>query len=62
MLLKTESSESTVEDPFSSEDIIDNPEATPGKNLEKALDSLILITKSTESSDNDTSLTERVSV
>ena len=50
--LKTESSEPT-EDPFSSEDIIDDPEATPGKNLEKALDSLILITKSAESPDND---------
>ena len=58
--LKTESSESTAEDPFSSEDIIDNPEATPGKNLEKALDSLILITKSTESSDNDTSPTDEL--
>ena len=51
--LKTESSEPT-EDPFSSEDIIDDPEATPGKNLEKALDSLILITKGAESAnDND---------
>ena len=51
--LKTESSEPT-EDPFSSEDIIDDPEATPGKNLEKALDSLILITKDAESAnDND---------
>ena len=53
--LKTESSQSAAEDPFSSEDIIDNPEATPGKDLEKALDSLILITKGTEPSDNDTS-------
>ena len=54
--LKTESSEPT-EDPFSSEDIIDNPEATPGKNLEKALDSLILITKGAESADdNDTTV------
>ena len=50
--LKTESSEPT-EDPFSSEDIIDNPEATPGKNLEKALDSLILITKGAESADDN---------
>lgn len=50
--LKTESSEPT-EDPFTSEDIIDNPDATPGKNLEKALDSLILITKNAESDDND---------
>lgn len=45
--LKTESSEPT-EDPFSSEDIIDNPEATTGKDLEKALDSLILKTKGAE--------------
>lgn len=50
--LKTESSEPT-EDPFSSEDIIDNPDANPGKNLEKALDSLILITKDAESPGED---------
>ena len=50
--LKTESSEPT-EDPFSSEDIIDNPDANPGKNLEKALDSLILITKGAESPGED---------
>ena len=52
--LKTESSEPT-EDPFSSEDIIDNPEANPGKNLERALDSLILITKGAESPGEDDS-------
>lgn len=50
--LKTEPSE-PPEDPFSSEDIIDNPKATPGKNLEKALDSLILITKGSESADDN---------
>jgi len=58
--LQTESSEPT-EDPFTSEDIIDNPDANPGKNLEKALDSLILITKNAESaSDNDVTPNDEV--
>ena len=50
--LKPDSSAPT-EDPFTSADIISNPDATPGKDLEKALDSLILMTTDTVSADDD---------
>ena len=45
-------SSEVAEDPFSA-DIVDQQDATPGKNLEKALDSLILINQQTESGNDE---------
>jgi len=50
-VLADETSEAT-EDPFSA-DIVDQQDATPGKTLEKALDSLMLINQQTESTNDD---------
>jgi len=45
-------SSEAAEDPFSA-DIVDQQDATPGKTLEKALDSLILINQQTESGNDE---------